>query len=95
MARSAPSFRQAAALCCEPTVTMTFDPKALASWIAMVPIPDDPPWIRSVSPGLSAPRSNTLCQTVISVSGMAPASNIERAGGTDIACASCAMQYCA
>ena len=74
MARSAPSLRQASALSCEPTVTITFEPNALASWIAMVPMPDEPPWISSVSPGFSAPRSNTLCQTVISVSGIAPAS---------------------
>ena len=78
---------------CEPTVTITFEPNALASWIAMVPMPDEPPWISKVSPGFSAPRSNTLCQTVISVSGSAPASWIESEGGTAIACASCAMQY--
>ena len=79
----------------DPTVTITFEPKALANWIAMVPMPDEPPWISSVSPGFSPPRSNTLCQTVIRVSGSAPASCIDRAGGTAIAWASCAMQYCA
>ena len=61
----------------------------------MVPMPDEPPWISSVSPAFNAPRSNTLCQTVISVSGVAPASFIDSAGGTAIAWASCAMQYCA
>ena len=61
----------------------------------MVPIPDEPPWISSVSPACKAPRSNTLCHTVIRVSGVAPASCIDSAGGTAIACASCAMQYCA
>ncbi len=79
----------------DPTVTITLEPKALASWIAMVPMPDEPPWISNVSPGFNAPRSNTLCQTVISVSGVAPASGIDSADGTAIAWASCAMQYCA
>jgi hypothetical protein len=76
-------------------VTITLAPKAFASWIAMVPMPDEPPWISSVSPVLSAPRSNTLCQTVISVSGMAAASIIDSDAGTAIAWAACAMQYCA
>ena len=78
---------------CPPTVTITLEPNAFASWIAMVPMPEEPPWISSVSPGFSAPRSNTLCQTVISVSGMAPASAIVSDGGTVIAWPSCAMQY--
>src|SRR6185436_253111 len=86
-------FQAGVDLSCEPTVTITLEPNALASWIAMVPMPDEPPWISRVSPGFSAPRSNTLCQTVISVSGSAPASWIESDGGTAIACASCAMQY--
>src|SRR3954469_9657913 len=59
----------------------------------MVPMPEEPPWINSVSPGFSAPRSNTLCHTVIRVSGTAPASRIGNDGGTAIAWASCAMQY--
>ena len=50
MAWSAPSLRQASALSCDPTVTITLAPNALASWIAMVPMPDEPPWISSVSP---------------------------------------------
>ncbi len=74
-------------------MTITFEPSAFAIMIAMVPMPDEPPWTSSVSPGFSAPRSNTLCQTVISVSGNAPASCMVSEEGTVIACASCAMQY--
>src|SRR6266571_37434 len=81
MARSAPSLRQASAFSFDPTVTITFEPKALANCIAMVPMPDEPPWMSSVSPDFSAPRSNTLCHTVISVSGMAPASCIDSIAG--------------
>ncbi len=40
----------------EPAVTKTRAPKCLASWIAVVPIPDDPPWIKMRSPGCSPPR---------------------------------------
>ena len=53
----------------EPAVVMTFAPKAFASWIAVVPIPEVPPCTSNVSPLFSAPRSNTLCQTVKNVSG--------------------------
>ena len=52
-----------------------------------------PPCTSSVSPLLSAPRSNTLCQTVKNVSGIAAASTIESAGGTGSAWLSCARQY--
>ena len=58
----------------EPTVVMTRAPKAVASWIAVVPMPEEPPWISTVSPAFKPPRSNTLCQTVKKVSGMAAAS---------------------
>ncbi len=37
-----------------PAVTITVAPKALASWIAVVPMPLEPPWTSSVSPGCSA-----------------------------------------
>ena len=39
---------------------MTVEPSALASWIAVVPMPEVPPWISSVSPGCSAVRSKTF-----------------------------------
>ncbi len=61
---------------------MTRAPKLFASMIAVVPMPDEPPWIRMVSPGCSAPRSNTLCQTVKKVSGIAAASTIVSCGIT-------------
>src|SRR5690242_235917 len=63
MARSAPSLRQASHFSGVPAVTMTRAPNALPSWIAVVPIPDEPPCTSSVSPAASLPRSNTLCQT--------------------------------
>ena len=47
----------------------------------MVPIPDEPPCTSSVSPTASLPRSNTLCQTVKNVSGIAAASTIDRLAG--------------
>ena len=39
-------------------------PKADASWIAVVPMPDEPPCTKRVSPAFSPPRWKTLCQTV-------------------------------
>ena len=47
-----------------PAVAMTVAPKALASWIAVVPIPDVPPCTSRVSPAVSPPRSKTLDHTV-------------------------------
>jgi hypothetical protein len=64
MATSAPSRRQASHLSSDPAVAMTVAPKALASWIAVVPMPEVPPWTRKVSPAARRPRSKTLVQTV-------------------------------
>jgi hypothetical protein len=50
---------------------MTRAPNACASWMAVVPMPLDPPWIRIVSPATSRPRSALLVQTVKKVSGIA------------------------
>jgi hypothetical protein len=69
MARSAPSPSQAAHFRADPAVVNTRAPKCEANWIAVVPIPDDPPWTRKVSPPRKAPRMNTLDQTVKNVSG--------------------------
>ena len=55
--------------------------------IAVVPMPDEPPCTSIDSPAFSAPRSNTLCQTVKKVSGIAAASIIDSPGGTGSACA--------
>ena len=57
---------------------MTRAPNALASWIAVVPMPDEPPCTRKVSPDFKPPRSNMLCQTVKKVSGMAAPSIIDK-----------------
>ncbi len=82
MAWSAPSFRQASHLSSLPAVTMTLAPSALAIWIAVTPMPLEPPWISSVSPGWSLTRSNTLLHTVKKVSGSEAASTSLRPLGT-------------
>jgi len=64
IARSAPSSSQARAFSALPTVVKIRAPNSRASWIAVVPMPLEPPWIRIVSPAFSPPRSNTLVQTV-------------------------------
>ena len=56
-----------------PTVANTREPRTLASWMAVVPIPLVPPWISRVSPGCSRALSKTLLQTVKKVSGSAAA----------------------
>ena len=78
-----------------PTVAKTVAPKACASWIAVVPIPDEPPWTRKLSPGCRRPRSNTLAQTVKKVSGMPPASIMPTPGGTGSTWGAGAVQYSA
>src|SRR5260370_539293 len=52
---------------------MTRAPNALASAIAVVPMPEAPPCTSSVSPALSAPRPNTFLPPLHSVSGTAGA----------------------
>ena len=54
-------------------VQATLAPKALASWIAIVPIPLLPPCTRRVSPLASPASWNTLEYTVHAVSGKAAA----------------------
>jgi hypothetical protein len=95
MARSAPSLSHALHFSAEPAVAMTRDPSALASIMAVVPMPLDPPWTSRVSPALSAARSKTFVHTVKKVSGMAAASTIESPLGTGKALSSAAMQYSA
>jgi hypothetical protein len=60
-------------LSAEPAVASTRAPSALASWIAVVPMPLDPPCTRNHSPAARRPRSNTLFHTVKKVSGSAAA----------------------
>ena len=75
-----------------PAVVKTRAPKARPSWIAVVPMPEEPPCTSRLSPGCNWPRSNTLLQTVKKVSGRAAASTIERPAGTGRHCAAGAVQ---
>ena len=95
MARTAPSVSQAFVFQSLPTVTMTLAPNAAPIWIAVVPMPLAPPCTSSHSPGLSAARSNTLCQTVNTVSGRAAASTKLSPGGRGRVVASGATAYSA
>ena len=52
-----------------PAVKKTRAPKARAVWIAMTPMPEEPPWTRKRSPACSPPRCTTVDQTVKAVSG--------------------------
>jgi hypothetical protein len=54
-------------------VAKTVAPKLAASWIAVVPMPDEPPWTRNRSPACKPPRMKTLDQTVKKVSQAAAA----------------------
>jgi hypothetical protein len=74
---------------------MTFAPNAFASWIAAVPMPEEPPWMSSVSPRLSAPRSKTLCHTVKNVYGIAAASIGVSGLISGSALVSCTGEFCA
>ena len=47
-----------------PAVANTGWPRAVASWIAVTPMPELPPCTSRVSPGARRARSNTLLQTV-------------------------------
>src|SRR5450759_1228541 len=78
----APSSRQASSLYAVPAVTATRAPTARASWIAIVPIPLDPPWIRIVCPGCRLAVMNTLDHTVHATSGSAAASTSAMPFGT-------------
>ena len=82
-------------LSAEPAVAMTLAPKALPSWMAVVPMPLEPPCTRSHSPAASRPRSNTLFQTVKKVSGTAAALIMSRPAGIGSAIGSSARQYSA
>ena len=78
MARSAPSASQAAHFSAEPAVAKTAAPKAFASMMAVVPMPDRAAMDEKALARLAgAPRSKTLVHTVKKVSGMAPASIME------------------
>src|SRR5262249_33588288 len=57
-----------------PAVANTRLPNAFTIWIAVTPIPEEPPCTRNDSPGERRPRSNTLLHTVKKVSGREAAS---------------------
>ena len=82
-------------LSAEPAVAITLAPNALASWIAVVPMPLVPPCTRNHSPAASRPRSNTLFHTVKNVSGTAAACTMSSPPGIGSATASSAMVYSA
>ncbi len=64
---------------------MTVDaPIAFAIIVAVVPMPDAPPWISTDSPACSRPRWTRFSQTVRNVSGIAAASIMSRPGGSFI-----------
>jgi len=50
-------------------VQATMAPRALPSWMAMLPIPPAPPWTSSTSPGASLAWPKTLALTVHATSG--------------------------
>ena len=60
---------------------ITVAPHALAIWIAVTPMPLEPPWTSSVSPGCRRARSKTFDQTVKKVSGRLAASTSLRFAG--------------
>ena len=83
---SAPSSRQASSLAALPAVTATWAPISRASWMAMVPMPLDPPCTSSVWPGCRLAVMKTLDHTVLTTSGSAAASRSATPAGTGSSC---------
>ena len=79
---SAPSSAQRASFSVLPAVTATVAPTALASWIAIVPMPLEPPCTSSVSPGRRWAIMKTFDQTVQVTSGSAAAVTRSTPSGT-------------
>jgi hypothetical protein len=73
MPTSAPSSRQTSSFAAVPAVVKTRAPARAASWMAIVPIPLEPPCTRKVSPRRSPARRKTFDQTVQVTSGSAAA----------------------
>jgi len=82
------SARHAAHFSAVRAVTTARAPKLFAIWIAVVPIPELPPWTSKVSPARRAP----LCQTVKTVSGSAAAATGATPAGSGSVWVSCARQ---
>ncbi len=79
---SAPSSLQRASFSGPPAVTATVAPAALASWIAIVPIPLEPPCTSTVSPGRTWATMNRFDHTVHATSGSAAAVTRSTPAGT-------------
>ena len=84
MVTSAPRSAHAASFSAVPAVVNTFADIALASWMANVPIPPEPPWTSSRSPGWSPAIMNTFDHTVQATSGIEPAVTRSTPSGTGI-----------
>ena len=78
-----------------PAVVITAEPKDFASWIAVVPIPLEPPCTNNDSPLARRPRSKTFVHTVKNVSGMAAACALLKPSGTGRHSDAGAAQYSA
>ena len=76
-------------------MAITFAPAALAIWIAVVPMPEVEPWISTVSPAFNPPCSNTLANSVNTVSGKAAASMRSSPSGIGKACRASTTAYSA
>src|ERR1035437_2278172 len=95
MARSAPSATQAAHFSALPAVANTLLPNDLTIWIAVTPIPEEPPCTRKMSPCVRRARSKTFTQTVKKVSGSEAASTRDSPLGIGRHCGAGAVQYSA
>jgi hypothetical protein len=79
----------------EPAVVMTVAPQALATWMAVVPMPLLPPWMSTVSPRARRARSRRLWCTVKSVSGRVAAAAASSPAGHGRQWSALAAQYSA
>src|SRR5690348_7646651 len=68
MTTSAPRFLTHAVLAV-PVVVATCAPRWWASWIAIVPTPPDPAWMRTFWPGCRSARSTSACHAVSATRG--------------------------
>ena len=86
MRTSAPSAAQASSFSLDPAVTAVRTPIARAIWIAIVPMPEPPPWTSSHSPCRRRAVITRLLHTVQATSGSDPLSTRLIGAGTDIVC---------
>ena len=62
-------------------VVATLAPRCFASWMAMVPTPPAPAWMRTFWPGRRSARSTSACQAVNPTRGMDAASAMVSVAG--------------